>query len=194
MFRRLCGEDALSKVVLGTTNWGEVDGSVGKRREGQLADGFWKDLKGSTMLRFYQTLESARGFLDVILLRTLAFFKFRTSWSNSIKSRRLRQAKNCYTRMQVLEMLNARGISEKDAALLECVRKQIDELRIPLLRKIIVFFGITSLYSNFPSIRSTMLRHAIQTHPQRTITENPRVMVLHFFTSPFTVIRTESLH
>ena len=61
-----------------------------------------------------------------------------------------------HTLKQALEMLNARAcISEKDAALLECVHKQMDDLLIPLLRKI-VFFGITSLYSNFSSIRSRM--------------------------------------
>jgi flagellar biosynthesis GTPase FlhF len=70
MFRHLCGEDALSKVVLGTTNWGEVIEDVGQRREEQLA-GFWKNLKGSTMMRFHQTQESARVFLEAILRESI---------------------------------------------------------------------------------------------------------------------------
>ena len=68
MFCRLFGEDALSKVVLGTTNWEEVNEDVGQRRESQFADRFWKDLKGSNRLRFYQTPESARDFLATLYL------------------------------------------------------------------------------------------------------------------------------
>ena len=56
--------------VFGTTNWGEVDENVGKKREQQLVT-FWNwNLKtdlGSKSLRFDQTKGSARGFLDVIL-------------------------------------------------------------------------------------------------------------------------------
>ena len=67
MLCQLCGDKVF---VLGTTNWGEVDENVGKKREQQLVT-FWnwsiKTDLGSRSLRFDQTKRSARGFLDVIL-------------------------------------------------------------------------------------------------------------------------------
>ena len=60
---------ALARVVLGTTNWGEVDKEVGENREQQLAKTFWNPMtaSGSKSLRFDKTEKSARAFLDVIL-------------------------------------------------------------------------------------------------------------------------------
>ena len=65
MFRQLCGDNALARVVLGTTHWREVDENEGKIREQQLAETFWND--SGSKLRFHQTESSARAFLDVIL-------------------------------------------------------------------------------------------------------------------------------
>ena len=62
MLRQLCGDNALARVVLGTTHWG-IDEDEGKMREQQLAKTFW----GSKSLRFGQTKESAWAFLDCIL-------------------------------------------------------------------------------------------------------------------------------
>ena len=44
MFKKLCGNDALVNVVLGTTKWGELRPEVGQKREKQLAELFWKDM------------------------------------------------------------------------------------------------------------------------------------------------------
>ena len=66
MLCQLCGNDALAKVVLGTTHWGEVDENKGKMHEQQFAKTFWND-SGSKSLRFDQKESSARVFLDVIL-------------------------------------------------------------------------------------------------------------------------------
>ena len=145
MFRRLCGDDALSKVVLGTTNWGEVSGEVGKRREGQLFDGFWKDLKRSNMLRFDQTLKSAQEFLDVILRqfdRNISVLQIQGELVELAKilpataaGKELR-----YSLEQVLAMQSTKEDSEKMDALMVTVRKQVDELRIPLSWRIKRFF------------------------------------------------------
>ena len=69
MFYQLCGDKYLTRVVLGTTNWGEVDENVGKETEQQLAKTFWNTVtgSGSTSLRFDQTKGSAQAFLDAIL-------------------------------------------------------------------------------------------------------------------------------
>jgi hypothetical protein len=145
MFRRFCGEDALSKVVLGTTNWGEVIEDVGRRRESQLADGFWKNLKGSTMMRFHQTQESARGFLEVILsksIRNITFLQVQNELVELAKTipetaagKELR-----YTLEQVLAIQSTKEDSEKMDELMVTVRKQVDELHIPLSWRIKRFF------------------------------------------------------
>ena len=69
MFHRLCGDKALSKVVLGTTKWGQVGVGIGEMREQEFAGTIWSPMiaSGSKMLRFDNTEKSARAFLDSIL-------------------------------------------------------------------------------------------------------------------------------
>jgi hypothetical protein len=69
MFHQLCGEGALTKVVLGTTNWGEVTLAVGQERERQLCNNFWKKMidLGSEVCRFENQQQSAQAMLDIIL-------------------------------------------------------------------------------------------------------------------------------
>ncbi|KAF8959522.1 kinase-like domain-containing protein [Flammula alnicola] len=54
MFQRLCGATALKNVVLLTTYWDQVSGSVGSTRETQLMAQFWETLTrhGSRVERF----------------------------------------------------------------------------------------------------------------------------------------------
>lgn len=69
MFRKLCGEEALSRVILGTTKWADVLSDIGEQREKQLSDKFWKEMIGfgSVVRRFDKTQESAQAILNVIL-------------------------------------------------------------------------------------------------------------------------------
>ncbi|KAF8064983.1 P-loop containing nucleoside triphosphate hydrolase protein [Lyophyllum atratum] len=69
MFKHLCGEAALSKVVLGTTKWARVPQSDGEGREDELEAIHWKPMldKGSKMCRFKDTRESAMEFINTIL-------------------------------------------------------------------------------------------------------------------------------
>jgi hypothetical protein len=71
MLNKLCGNDALSKVILVTTKWGDISADVGQRREQQLADTYWKEMldKGSEMARFMNTPESAWAIVDLIVSR-----------------------------------------------------------------------------------------------------------------------------
>ena len=62
---RLCGDNALARVVLGTTHWEDVDEDGRKMHEQQLAK-TWND-SSSKLLRFDLTESCARAFLDVIL-------------------------------------------------------------------------------------------------------------------------------
>ena len=70
LFRKLCGDGALSKVVLGTTKWGESRDEKGPElREKELYDVFWEEMlhEGSVMRRFEGTTESAWEFVEIIL-------------------------------------------------------------------------------------------------------------------------------
>ena len=87
MFHQLCGNKAFARVVLGTTNWGEVEEDVGLNREQQLAETFSKPMttSGSKFLRFDKTERSAQAFVDAILNeldRKIPVPKQRASWKN----------------------------------------------------------------------------------------------------------------
>ena len=61
MFKKLCGNDALVNVVLGTTKWGELRPEVGQKREKQLAESFWKDMIqcGSIIMQVHHDASSS---------------------------------------------------------------------------------------------------------------------------------------
>lgn len=69
MFSKLCGEGALSKVILATTMWENVDRADGELREKQLTEtrDFWGFMceKGSRILRHYNNKESAMKILKI---------------------------------------------------------------------------------------------------------------------------------
>jgi hypothetical protein len=69
MFQKLCGPDALSSLILVTTNWDSLHAKniyEGKANEEQLRNEYWKALlgSGSKMLRFDNTYSSAWNIID----------------------------------------------------------------------------------------------------------------------------------
>ncbi|KAI0342626.1 P-loop containing nucleoside triphosphate hydrolase protein [Trametopsis cervina] len=71
MFRKLCGDDSLKNVVIVTNMWGEVSREKGVAREEELKTDelLFKPVlaKGATMLRNYNTVQSARLILRQLL-------------------------------------------------------------------------------------------------------------------------------
>lgn len=69
IFKEICGKDALRNVLLVTTRWGEVEGSVGADRERQLRDKFWAYMlaNGSMISRYYGDRHSAVGIATQLL-------------------------------------------------------------------------------------------------------------------------------
>ena len=67
MFRKLCGDEALKNVVLGTTKWDDVKLEVGQQREIQLRDDFWKEMiqHGSAIMQVHD--DSAWNVVNHIL-------------------------------------------------------------------------------------------------------------------------------
>ena len=68
MFRKLCGDEALGKVVLGCTKWGDIPPDVAEQRQTQLMTGYWKELieNGSEVYACRDTT-SPQAVLDIIL-------------------------------------------------------------------------------------------------------------------------------
>ena len=73
MFRKLCGNEAESRIVLTTTMWDEVQETVGKNRLVELESTHWKTMieRGSTTFRYWNTQESARELLQMVAEQTV---------------------------------------------------------------------------------------------------------------------------
>lgn len=71
IFYKSCGKDAFKSLILVTTKWDGVEGDMGRRREQQLSDTYWKKLlspgQGSKMARFARTHESAWEIINLVL-------------------------------------------------------------------------------------------------------------------------------
>jgi hypothetical protein len=69
VFHKLCGDNALSAVILGTTKWEEVDTQTGEARERQLRQKFWAGMpqEGSVMRRFESNHTSAWNIVNYLL-------------------------------------------------------------------------------------------------------------------------------
>lgn len=72
MFKKLCGDDALVNVVLGTTKWSDIRPEVGQKREKQLVGSFWKDMiqHGSIMMQVHTDSSSAWTIIHHLLGNT----------------------------------------------------------------------------------------------------------------------------
>ena len=158
MFNKLCGEDALKKVVLATTKWCDVTPNVGPSREQQLSSNYWHDMlrQGSQMERFENTYESAWAIVNLILDEDSVI---------ALIQEELIDLQNClpeteagktlrYTLLEVHKKLALRlqdekdteadeGLGDRDEEIMERLRStlnQIQELKVPLSRRIITFF------------------------------------------------------
>lgn len=71
MFKKLCGEDNLSSVVLASTMWDGVDEKTGCIRENELRSSFWATMveKGSKVVRHDGGVDSAERIVNHILSR-----------------------------------------------------------------------------------------------------------------------------
>ena len=155
MFYQLCGDKALERVVLGTTNWGELEGNeIGPKREQQLAKSFWNKSKTSSeskLLRFYKTEESAVVFVDAILDRLNSAENNVLRIQNELVEleRRIPETdagkELRYTLQQLLEMQQEGVNPETAAPLLANLKKQIAELHISLPRKFFLKIFVSRL-------------------------------------------------
>lgn len=74
LLTELCGDDFLEHVILTTTMWDHVDPTLGRDRERDLNESFWKPLvnKGATIMRFMGDNGSALAIINKILRGSLS--------------------------------------------------------------------------------------------------------------------------
>ena len=174
MFHQLCGENALARVVLGTTNWGEVEEHVGAQREEQLAETFWNTItaSGSKLLRFDKSQRSSRAFLNAILDQ-LEFDRNGEILNNIVLQiqeevvdlqRRIHETAagkelRLHTLEQLLEMQKEGANTEKAAPLLANTKEQIknDPKRTKSLPVMILYFFFSPFLQLFRLTHCTRL-------------------------------------
>ena len=68
-FKKICGNDALKNVVIGTTKWGDISLEKGQQREQQLKDIYWGEMlqQGSVTMRVHADSSSAWEIVNRIL-------------------------------------------------------------------------------------------------------------------------------
>ena len=68
-FQRLCGQQALSRIVIGTTKWSRIERELAESHSLELQDVHWKSLtdKGARVVRFEDSTESAWSFVDTLI-------------------------------------------------------------------------------------------------------------------------------
>ena len=162
MFRKLCGDEALKNVVIGTTKWSYVTPEVGKQHEQLLRDTYWKEMlqQGSVTMRVHADSTSAWEIINHILKNDrIEFVRIQEELLELQKvipetdaGRTLR-----YTLEELREQLLAEertanmGNGQLRQKELEEIRKRMHEtvddirkLRVPLGERIKRFFGLRS--------------------------------------------------
>ena len=167
IFRKLCGDEALRNVVIGTTKWDMIVLEEGQGREQDLRGMFWRKMihQGSVIMRVHADSSSAWEIINHILKNDKVEFvriqeellELQKVIPDTDAGRTLRHwLERC---REELEQIRKRLLAEESAAnmddglkmKLEEVQKQIrditddiEKLRVPLSERIERFFGLRS--------------------------------------------------
>ncbi|KAF8064984.1 P-loop containing nucleoside triphosphate hydrolase protein [Lyophyllum atratum] len=163
MFHHLCGDAALSKVVLGTTKWTRVTPSGGEGREEELKTLHWKPMieKGSKICRFNDTKESAMEFIKIVLRNKVKDDILQIQTELAVDRKIIPQTKAGkelrYTLEQVLEMqkqmvgyeealaeggdADAQAKFDEARRKMEGLREDVKTLTTPWMRRFFGWFG-----------------------------------------------------
>jgi hypothetical protein len=190
MFRRLCGEDALEKVVFVTTSWQMDAPDDHERREEQLKSNHWRPMidKGANVRRFLGTGDSAQAWeiLKILLQHAdhLADID-RLLIQQEVVDRRLpvpdteagkallltlQETLSMHKNIPGLEEATAGGDPEARAKLdeararMRALEEQIQTLRGSLPQRLLKWLGISVRGIRNPLLPSKMLITAVSNH------------------------------
>ena len=161
MFRKLCGDEALRNVVIGTTKWDEVKLEVGQRREQECRSTCWKEMLqlGSVIMRVHADSASAWEIVNHILENNrVEFVRIQEELLELQKVIPETDAGRLSTGPYTLEELRKQLLAEERAAnmgdgqlrqkeleeIQKRMRETVDDIRklkVPLSEKVKRFFG-----------------------------------------------------
>lgn len=163
VFNKLCGDNALKVVILGTTKWDLVKGQVGEERERQLAAKFWETMiqKGSVVHQFRgdhdsawkmvsQLLEAESKVTALHIQRELV--ELQKLIPDTDAGRFLRTTLEHVLEMQKKRVQQLEGANAESAQLraeykagedeIRNVLQSLQYLKVSLSRRIMIFFGL----------------------------------------------------
>ena len=160
MFKKLCGDEALRNVVLGTTKWDEVKLEKGQQREQELKDTYWREMlqRGSVIIRADADPSSVWEIINRILKNDRA--EFVRIQEELLELRRIiPETEAGRTLLHTLEDLRKRLLAEERTANMgdgqlrqeeleeigKRMRETVDDIRklkVPLSEKFKKFFGL----------------------------------------------------
>ncbi|RXW14637.1 hypothetical protein EST38_g11219 [Candolleomyces aberdarensis] len=155
VFRKICGDGGLSRVILATTRWDICPPETGTRREEELEKNFWRNLldqsqaKGTaTMKRLPNGAEHAWQIIDTILEKhghaEVDGIILNIQHQLVTKGKKLQQtdaAIELRRKLQVLLNESSSSSVKTRRENLEKVVQQVKELKIPFSSRIKSFFG-----------------------------------------------------
>ena len=161
MFRKLCGDEALKNVVIGTTKWDDVSLEVGKQHEQRFQDTYWKEMlqQGSVTMRVHADSTSAWEIINHILKNDrVEFLRIQEELLELQKVIPETDAGRLSTGPYTLEELRKQLLAEERAAnmgdgqlrqkeleeIQKRMRETVDDIRklkVPLSEKVKRFFG-----------------------------------------------------
>jgi len=165
IFTSLCGQRAMPNVILATTMWDKVDEHEGGAREEELKSGLWREMvaNGCKIARFRGTYESAwniiggrseRSDAAVLLQREVVDDQLRLNETQAGVALNKELEQLIRIRRDAARMLEEQAKKQNNGLLVQQLNErkaQIDEnidqiadqlrrLKIPLSRKVLLFF------------------------------------------------------
>jgi len=146
MFGKLCGNEAVKNVTLATTKWSRVFGDEGPRRETQLSETYWKRMLnlGSHMARFTDTPESAWDIVELIIekkpIDALLIQEELVDLQRNLPETEAGKTLHS-TLKELAQKLEEDQESDETMKRLQAVHEQLRELKIPLSRRLVIFFS-----------------------------------------------------
>ncbi|KAH6895963.1 P-loop containing nucleoside triphosphate hydrolase protein [Thelonectria olida] len=125
IFKRICGEDALSNVLLATTLWNKIDEVTGASRERELRRDFWAYMlgRGSQMSRFHGDRTSAVALISQLIVKNPVVLRLQHEMINEGKKLHETEAGSYVDKD--LNSLRHKYLAELDS--LEKLRKQLQD-------------------------------------------------------------------
>jgi hypothetical protein len=168
MFGNLCGDSAMARVVLVSTMWERINANLGAEREKQLCEQFWKGLieKGSGVERLQpsdtgaawrivgKVIETAQKREQILFQEEIVDLSRQLRETEAGKSLYTTLQKQLLEQKQNLQALLAKVDKsadsklrkqlekecEKNQKLLEKTFQEVKQLKLPLGRRIMLYF------------------------------------------------------